>query len=113
MEGPPEKPGFLEELKRRVIRVALVYAGVAYVIIEAADLIFPRSQLPDWTVALVIGLALVGFPVALVLAWAYVLTPEGLRATPAVGADAAGEISWRAGAVRPDDGRRRPGRDPA
>ncbi|MDX1579876.1 MAG: adenylyl cyclase, partial [Gemmatimonadota bacterium] len=83
MEAPSEKPGFLDELKRRrVIRVGLVYVGVAYVVIEAADLIFPRLQLPEWTVSLVIGLAVLGFPLALVLAWAFELTPDGLRPTP-------------------------------
>ncbi len=73
---------FLAELKRRsVFRVAAVYGAAAFVIIEAADLIFPRVPLPEWTIALVVWLVLLGFPVALVLAWAYEKTPEGIRAT--------------------------------
>ncbi len=83
VEEGPKKSSLIDELKRRhVVRVALVYIGVAYVIVEAADLVFPRLQLPDWTVTLVIGLAIVGFPLALVLAWAFELTPDGVRPTP-------------------------------
>jgi TolB-like protein/Tfp pilus assembly protein PilF len=56
-----------------------VYGFVAFAIIEAADVIFPRLALPDWTVTLVVGLALLGFPVAIVLAWAFEMTPGGVR----------------------------------
>ena len=60
---------FFAELKRRrVFRVMAVYGVVAFAIIEVADAIFPRLALPDWTVTLVVGLALLGFPVAIVLA---------------------------------------------
>jgi TolB-like protein len=70
------------ELKRRnVFRVAAVYGATAFVTIEAADLVFPRIPLPEWTIALVVWLALLGFPVALVLAWAYEKTPDGVRQT--------------------------------
>ena len=70
------------ELKRRhVFRVAAVYGATAFVVIEAADLIFPRIPLPEWTVSLVVWLALLGFPIALVLAWAFERTPEGVRPT--------------------------------
>lgn len=73
---------FFAELKRRsVFRAAAVYGAVAFVTIEAADLVFPRIPLPEWTIALVVWLALLGFPAALVLAWAYEKTPEGLKAT--------------------------------
>ena len=73
---------FLAELKRRrVVRVALVYGAVAFAVLQAADLIVPRLQLPDWTVTLVLVLALLGFPIALVLAWALEVTPEGIRKT--------------------------------
>jgi len=69
---------FYQELKRRkVIRVAIVYAVVAWLIVEIASVMFPGLLLPDWSVRLVIALALIGFPVALVLAWAVELTPEG------------------------------------
>jgi tetratricopeptide (TPR) repeat protein len=79
----------LAELKRRrVFRVAGVYGATAFVVIEAADIAFPRLGLPDWTVTFVVALALIGFPLALVLAWAYELTPEGVRRTaPATDAE--------------------------
>lgn len=94
MEGDSTQRGFLAELKRRrVVRVGLVYVAVTYVVSEAADLLFPRLQLPDWTVTLVIALALLGFPIALVLAWAFELTPDGVRRTrPAEGN--AGDATW-------------------
>jgi adenylate cyclase len=72
---------FYQELKRRkVIRVAVVYMVVAWVIVEVASVMFPELLLPEWSVRLVIGLAIVGFPIALVMAWAIELTPDGPRA---------------------------------
>ena len=71
---------FLAELKRRkVYHVAVVYVVVAFALWEGADIAFPRLGLPDWTVTLVLALTLLGFPVALILAWAYELRPEGAR----------------------------------
>ena len=79
---PPGYQRFFADLKRRrVFRVMAVYGVVAFAIIEAADAIFPRMALPDWTVTLVVWLALLGFPVAIVLAWALEMTPEGVRRT--------------------------------
>ncbi len=73
---------FLAELKRRrVFRVIAVYGIVAFGIIEAADIMAPRMALPDWTVTLVVWVALFGFPVAIFLAWVFDLTPEGVRRT--------------------------------
>ena len=71
---------FFAELKRRnVFRVAAAYAVVAWLLIEVSDTVFPRLGLPEWTVTLVIALLLLGVPVALFFAWAYELTPEGLK----------------------------------
>ena len=71
---------FYQELKRRkVIRVAVVYGVVAWLIVEITSVMFPGLLLPEWSVRLVIALAIVGFPIALVLAWALELTPEGIR----------------------------------
>lgn len=68
------------ELRRRkVIRAALVYVVVAWVVLEAASVIFPQLLLPDWSVRLVLALALLGFPLAMVLAWAFDLSPDGLQ----------------------------------
>jgi len=73
------------ELKRRnVFRVAAAYAVVAWLLIEVADTIFPRLGLPEWTVTLVIALLILGFPLALVLSWAYEITPEGVKKTEGV-----------------------------
>jgi len=70
---------FLAELRRRhVIRVALGYAAVAFVVGEAADIFLPALQLPGWSVTLVVALLILGFPVALTLAWTLELTPEGM-----------------------------------
>lgn len=88
------------ELKRRnVFRVAAAYSVVAWLLIEVSDTIFPRLTLPDWTVTLVITLLLLGFPLALLLAWAYELTPEGIRRTGAVSSE---EVAQR-GAGRKAD----------
>jgi TolB-like protein len=77
--------GFLVELKRRkVFRVAAVYAATGFVVVEAADIMLPRLGVPEWAVSLVVVLVVLGLPVALVLAWALELTPDGVRvATPA------------------------------
>lgn len=73
---------FVEELqRRRVFRVAVVYAVVTFVILQVADIAFPALRLPDWTITLVVALAFLGFPVAMVLAWAFDITPHGVRRT--------------------------------
>jgi len=78
----PAYQRFLADLKRReVFRVAAVYGAAAFVVIQAADVIFPRIPLPEWTVSLVVWLAILGFPVAMVLAWVYERTPEGMHRT--------------------------------
>jgi TolB-like protein/cytochrome c-type biogenesis protein CcmH/NrfG len=72
-------PRFLAELKRRkVYRAALVYAGVGWVLLEAADVILPRLGLPDWTVNVVLAVVLLGFPLALVFAWIFDFSPQGI-----------------------------------
>jgi TolB-like protein len=73
---------FFAELKRRrVYRVAIVYAAVAFVIWQIAEIAVPGLDLPDWTLTFVILLTLLGFPIALVLAWAFEITPEGVKRT--------------------------------
>ena len=67
------------ELKRRnVVRVGVAYTVVSWLLIEVASTTFPILRLPEWTVAFVTVLLIVGFPVALIFAWAYELTPEGI-----------------------------------
>jgi len=71
---------FIDELKRRnVFRVAIVYAVAAWLLIQIIATTFPILHLPDWSVTLVTVLILAGFPLALILAWAFELTPEGLK----------------------------------
>jgi len=68
---------FVDELRRRrVIRVALVYLVAAWVLIQVAQAMFPALLLPDWTVTLVVILVAIGFPVAIILAWAYQVEAE-------------------------------------
>jgi adenylate cyclase len=86
--GESRATGFWGELRRRkVVRVAAVYAVVAWAVVEAADILFPALLLPDWTQRLVIALIVIGFPLALVLAWAFELTPDGLRRETAKAAE--------------------------
>lgn len=74
---------FLRELKRRnAYRVAVAYLVSAFVAIQAADLLVPETTLPAGVETFVIYVAVVGFPIALVLAWAFELTPDGVRRTP-------------------------------
>src|SRR6059058_195554 len=75
--------GFFEEVKRRkVYRVAAAYIIDAGGVIQLASAAFPAWELPNWALRLVISLLLLGFPIALMLAWAYDITPQGVRATP-------------------------------
>src|SRR5438132_1723225 len=75
--------GFFEEVQRRkVYRVAAAYIIAAGFIIQIGSAVFPAWELPNWTFRLVVVLLLIGFPISLILAWAYDVTPQGIRATP-------------------------------
>ena len=90
MSETPGHQRFFAELKRRhVFRVAAVYGATAFVIVQAADVFQEALRLPEAFLTGVAVLALLGFPLALVLAWAYERTPDGVRKT--VGAET-GEI---------------------
>src|SRR6266446_5081154 len=83
----PVMSGFFEEVKRRkVYRVAVAYIIVAGGVIQLASAAFPAWELPNWALRLVIVLLLIGFPIALILAWAFDVTPEGIRSTPSAAA---------------------------
>jgi TolB-like protein/Flp pilus assembly protein TadD len=76
---------FFEELQRRkVYRVAAAYIIAAGFIIQIGSAVFPAWELPNWTLRLVVVLLLIGFPIALILSWAYDVTAQGIRATPTV-----------------------------
>src|SRR6201990_426526 len=78
--------GFFEELQRRkVYRVAAAYIVAAGVLIQMASATFPAWELPNWSLRLVIVLLLIGFPIAVILAWAYDITAQGIQITPTTG----------------------------
>src|SRR3982074_1215563 len=71
---------FFAELKRRnVYKIAVAYAVVAWLLIQVATQVFPFFEIPNWAVRLVVLLLILGFPVALILAWAFEITPEGIK----------------------------------
>ena len=79
---PPNLFNFWNELKRRkVVKTVLVYIAVAWAILEAADTIFPRLGLPEWTVTFVLILLIIVFILVIVLTWVYDITPEGIKVT--------------------------------
>jgi len=79
---PPDLFSFWNELKRRkVVKTVLVYVAVAWAILEAADTIFPRLGLPEWTVTFVLILLVIIFILVIVLTWVYDITPEGIKVT--------------------------------
>src|SRR6266436_9302629 len=83
---------FFGELKRRnVYKVGVAYAVVAWLLMQIASQIFPFFEIPNWVVRLVVLLLIIGFPIALIIAWAFETTPEGIKRTEV--ADAAGQRS--------------------
>ncbi len=75
-----EKPGFLTELKRRnVFRVATTYGVVGWIVVEVASTVLPTFDAPHWILQVLTFVVILGFPLALVLAWAFELTPEGVK----------------------------------
>ena len=83
---------FFAELKRRnVYKVAVAYAVVSWLLIQIATQVFPFFEIPNWAVRLTVLVLIVGFPIALIIAWAFEVTPGGIKRTEA--ADAAGQRS--------------------
>src|SRR4029453_13460989 len=73
---------FFGELNRRnVYKVAIAYAVVAWLLMQIATQVFPFLEIPNWAIRLVIMLLVLGFPIVLIIAWAFELTPEGLKRT--------------------------------
>jgi TolB-like protein/Tfp pilus assembly protein PilF len=74
------KPSLFEELKRRnVVRVAVMYAVVGWLVVEIASTVLPTFKAPDWILQVLTFFVILGFPLAMVLAWAFELTPEGIQ----------------------------------
>ena len=73
---------FFAELKRRnVYKVAVAYAVVAWLLIQAASILFPTFEAPAWVMKVFVTIVALGFPIALILAWAFELTPQGMKRT--------------------------------
>jgi uncharacterized membrane protein YedE/YeeE len=74
---------FFGELRRRhVYRVAIAYGVVAWLLIQVATQVFPFFEIPNWVVRLVVLVIALGFPIALVIAWAFEMTPQGMKRAP-------------------------------
>ena len=77
-----DKSSFFAELRRRnVYKVAVAYAVVGWLLIQVGTQVFPFFEIPNWGVRLIVLLIVAGFPIALILAWAFELTPEGIKRT--------------------------------
>ena len=111
-----EQYSFFGELKRRkVYRVAIGYVVVAWVALQFFDLVFENVNAPDWVMQLIMAVFAIGLPVALVLAWAFDITHDGIKATPGsrlsftvlivvVSAGAVGYVAWSILGEKPDTG---------
>src|SRR5689334_19143876 len=89
---PVNVPNFFTELKRRnVYKVAIAYGVAAWLLVQVSTQVFPFFEIPNWAVRLVVLLLIIGFPIALIIAWAFELTTAGIKHTQA--ANAAGEHS--------------------
>ena len=70
------------ELKRRnVYKVAVAYAVVGWLLVQVTTQVFPIFEIPNWALRLIVLAIIIGFPIALVIAWAFELTPEGIKRT--------------------------------
>src|SRR2546429_10009414 len=97
--GRMNPKGLFGELKRRnVYKVAVAYAVVAWLLVQVATQVFPFLEIPNWVVRLVIALVMIGFPIALVIAWAFEATPEGIKRTEDVDALLAANVGVAAAA---------------
>ena len=73
---------FLAEIKRRhVVRVSIAYLAVVFVILQLGEIVLPAFNTPDWGLRYLVVFCALGFPVAVVLAWVYEITPQGIRRT--------------------------------
>src|SRR3982751_6996139 len=91
-----ERSLFSELKRRNVYKVAVAYAVVSWLVVQVATQVFPFLEIPNWVIRLVIALIAIGFPVALIIAWAFELTPEGLKRTEDVDRGQAGRRRSRA-----------------
>ena len=98
-EAMSDKPSFFDELKRRnVYKVGVAYAVVGWLVIQISSTVSPTFHAPEWVVQTLVVMVALGFPIALVIAWAFELTPEGIKRTedvdPAVQARQPQKHAW-------------------
>src|SRR6266700_4331740 len=87
---------FFAELRRRnVYKVAVAYAVVAWLVIQAASIFLPAFNAPQWAMQIVILIVVVGFPIALAFSWAFEITPEGIKLESESEADESIAHHWR------------------
>jgi adenylate cyclase len=88
---------FLSEIKRRRVgKVAIAYGAVAWAVTESASVVLPALGVPDWAMTSLVVFLLVGFPIAMVLAWVFDVSPTGIQRTePLAGANAAPQLQFR------------------
>ena len=73
---------FIQELKRRnVFRVTAVYVIASWLLMQIGDVMFPALLLPEWTTSMLVAFLLLGFPISIIFAWAYEVTPDGIKRT--------------------------------
>src|SRR5947199_6781764 len=93
---------FFAELKRRnVYKVAVAYAIVGWLLVQVTTQVFPIFEIPNWALRLIVLAIIVGFPVALVIAWAFEATPEGIKRTEDVDALLATNVGVAASTRQP------------
>jgi len=81
-------PSLFTELRRRnVFKVGAAYAIVAWLLVQVVDVVLPALQMPEWTISFVTVLLIIGFPITLIMAWAFEMTPEGIKADADVPSD--------------------------
>ena len=89
-------PSFFTELRRRnVFKVGAAYAIVAWLLVQVVDVVLPALQMPEWTISFVTVLLIIGFPITLIMAWAYEITPEGIKADADVPRDSITHVTGR------------------
>ena len=97
MSEQPVKSFWGQLKKRKVIRVGIAYVIVGWIMMQVGEVTFEALTLPPWALTLLVVTVLLGFPIALVLAWAYEVTPEGVRK------DSAGTVKTPVAEIELDD----------
>jgi hypothetical protein len=85
---------FFTELKRRHVKVAVTYAVVAWLLVQTASILFPTFEAPGWAMKAFVAAVVLGFPIALILAWAFEVTPEGIKRTDETEPTRSGSRAW-------------------